>query len=147
MNPAKEGIMFTALYIKKCIKEQAQDELQYFRMYPTERDESGRTMLLPFAFKEGDYFNCPERMKEDEAKVVKEYSRPHVYTSEPKESFLTEECFWIPTENQLREGLINVGFSIGDSSNMNEEQILDLIMRERKEMRWSREKENWVKIK
>jgi len=139
--------MFTALYIKKCIKEQAQDELQYFRMYPTERDESGRTMLLPFAFKEGDYFNCPERMKEDEVKVVKEYSRHHVYTSDSKESYLIDECKWIPTAAQLRKGLERIGYSIGDTSNMNEEQILDLIMRERKKMMWSREKENWVKVK
>ncbi len=139
--------MFTALYIKKCIKEQAQDELRYFRTHPTERDEKGYAEIKPFFFEEGDYFHCAERMKEDEVKVVKEDSRPHVYTSEPKESFLTEECFWIPTANQLREGLINVGFSIGDTSNMNEEQILNTIMFERKEMRWSREKENWVKAK
>lgn len=139
--------MFTALYIKKCIKKQAQDELQYFRMYPTEIDESGRTMLLPFAFKAGDYFNCPERMKEDEVKVVKEYSRPHVYTSDPRESYLIDECKWIPTADQLRKGLERIGYSIGDTSNMNEEQILNTIMFERKEMRWSREKENWIKVK
>ena len=138
--------MFTALYIKKCIKEQAQDELQYFRMYPAERDEKGYAEIKPFSFEEGDYFHCPERMKEDEIKVVKEYSRPHVYTSEPKESFLTEECFWIPTADQLREGLDNISYSIGDTSNMNEEQILNTIMFERKNMRWSREKDDWIKI-
>ena len=136
--------MFTPFYIKKCIK--AQNVLQYFRMYPTERDEKGYTEIKPFSFEEGDYFHCPKRMEEDEVKVVKEYSRPLVYTSEPKESFLTEKCFWIPTADQLREGLINVGFSIGDTSNMNEEQIINGIMRERKTMRWSREKEDWVKI-
>ena len=30
---------------------------------------------------------------------------------------------------------------------MNEEQILNTIMFERKEMRWSREKEKWIKVK
>ena len=136
--------MFTTLYIKKCIK--AQDELQYFRMYPTERDEKGYAEIKPFSFEEGDYFHCPKRMEEDEVKVVKEYSRPLVYTSEPKESFLTEECFWIPKADQLREGLDNISYSIGDTSNMNEEQILNTIMFERKKTRWSREKENWAKI-
>lgn len=136
--------MFSVAYIKKCIK--AQDVLQYFRMYPNERDEKGYEEIKPFSFEEGDYFHCPERMEEDEVKVVKEYSRPNIYTSEPKESFLTEECFWIPTADQLREGLDNISYSIGDTSNMNEEQILNTIMFERKNMRWSREKDDWIKI-
>lgn len=139
--------MFTALYIKKCIKEQAQDVLLYFRMSPTERDEKGYAEIKPFSFEEGDYFHCPERMKEDEVKVVKEYSRPNVYTSDPRELYLIDECKWIPTADQLRKGLERIGYSIGDTSNMNEEQILNTIMFERKEMRWSREKENWVKVK
>jgi len=138
--------MFSIIYIKKCIKPQAQDELKYIRMYPTERDESGHAELLPFSFKQGDCFHCPERMKEDEVKIVKETSRTHVYTSDPKESFLTEECKWIPTADQLREVLRNVGYSIGDTSNMNEEQILDEIMGKRERKKWDKEKENWIKI-
>ena len=86
-------------------------------------------------------------MIEVEVKVVKEYSRPHVYTSDPRESYLIDECKWIPTADQLRKGLERIGYSIGDTSNMNEEQILNTIMFERKEMRWSREKENWIKVK
>ena len=138
--------MFSALYIKKCIKEQAQDELRYFRMYPTERDEKGYAEIKPFFFEEGDYFHCPERMKENEVKVVIETSSTHACTSDPKESHPTDECKWIPTADQLREGLDNISYSVGDTSNMNEEQILSKIMKERKMMRWSREKEDWIKI-
>ena len=45
---SKEGIMFNALYIKKCIKEQAQDELQYFRMSPKMGDENDFISAYPF---------------------------------------------------------------------------------------------------
>jgi len=84
--------MFTALYIKKCIKKKAQDELQYFLMYPNKRDEKGYSEMKLFSFEEGYYFHCPGRMKEDEVKVVKETSRTYAYTSDPKESHPTDEC-------------------------------------------------------
>ena len=136
--------MFSVIYIKKCIK--AQDELDFLRIFTMPEEGAGITMLPRFYYKPGDYFHHERTMDEAEFAQVERIERDYLYCEGCRKPYLQDECAWIPTANQLREGLINTHYSLGDTSEMNEEQILDLYMREHERKRWSRQEDNWVSI-
>lgn len=136
---------FSGLYIKKCIK--AQNEIQYFRIFKLLTEEEDKFPVAKFPFEIGDYFNHPDLMEEGEVKIVEEIKGNQLYTSDSINLYLGEECVWIPTADQIREGLETIQFSLGDVSSYNEEQLIDEYMRTRKEKEWNKEIGDWVEIK
>jgi len=131
---------FSKLYVKKCIK--GRSEIGYFRSF--EKWESEKIPLASYPFKEGDYFYHPE-MEEDEVKVVEEMDENFLYISNRKESFLEEECTWVPTAKQIKDGLETIHW-FTDTEGLNEEQLLDKYMREHERKEWDFDKQDWIEI-
>ena len=118
---------FSRAYIKKCI--QAQDEIRHFRMAEQYKEAEGEIITPKPIFKEGDYFHHPNLMEEGEVKIVKEVTFNDLYASDPTEPYPNDESVLIPTADQIRVGLEVTGWSLGDVSSKNEEELLDEFMR------------------
>lgn len=114
---------FSGLYIKKCI--QAQEKIRHFRATEQYKEAEGEFFIPKPIFKEGDYFHHPNLMEEGEVKIVKEVIGNDLYASDPTEPYPKDESVWIPTANQIRVGLEVIGWSLGDVSSKNEEELLD----------------------
>ena len=114
---------FSRVYIKKCI--QNQDEIQHFRAAEQNKKAEGEFFIPKPIFKEGDYFHHPNLMEEGEVKVVKEVIGNDLYASDPTEPYPRNESIWIPTADQIRIGLEVIGWSLGDVSSKNKEELLD----------------------
>jgi hypothetical protein len=135
--------MFSALYIKKCIK--GRGEVEYLREFHYVPDGYSE-IPLKFPFKEGDYFHYEATMKEDEVKEVYKVEGDFLYAINEYNPYRIQESVWIPTADQLRLGLKNIVFSLGDTSDWNVEQILDTYMSRHEGRKWDEEKGEWVKI-
>jgi hypothetical protein len=114
---------FSRPYIKKCIE--AQEKIRYFRVAEQYKEVEGEIITPKPIFKEGDYFHHPNLMEEGEVKIVKEVIGNELYASDPTEPYPKDESVWIPTADQIRAGLDAIGWSLGDVSFENEEELLD----------------------
>jgi hypothetical protein len=114
-------------YIKKCI--QIQDEIRHFRMAEQYKKAEGEYPIPKPIFKVGDRFHNPSLMEEGEVEIVKEVIGNDLYASNPTEPYPKDESILIPTADQIRVGLEVTGWSLGDVSSKNEEELLDEFMR------------------
>jgi hypothetical protein len=134
--------MFSATYIKKCIKAKSEIELlRGFEPYYSELYTDDK-----FPFEKGDYFYCEATAAEDEVKEVERTEGDFLYAREVSNPYRISVCIWIPTADHLRQGLKIYQHSLGDTSDWDEERILDKYMSKEGGKRWDEEKGDWVRI-
>jgi hypothetical protein len=128
--------IFKKTYVEKCVK--ASDELKFLR-------PPGQSFLRSSVLRESDFF-YHESMPKYSVKKIRSIHFAAVF-SEDGQEYPTYDCDWIPTRDQLIEGLKNVQFSIGKASGLNEERILKECLEKHNGKTWDEEIRVWVKIK
>lgn len=133
--------MFSKKYIEMC--KAGKEEIEHFRMH--EQFQTEQPITPKPIFKPDDYFHH-ESMGEDQTKIVKEVRNFSLIKAKDSGSYPYEECFWIPTIEQIKESLIKMVWSIGDTSKFRyEEDILTRYMNS-KGRSWSQKNKEWKKI-
>lgn len=125
---------FKKTYVEKCIK--ASEELKFLR-------PPGQPFLRSSVLREGDFFYY-ESMPKFSVKKIRSIIFAAVF-SEDGQEYPTYDCAWIPTRNQLIEGLKDTQFSIGRTSGLNEDRILKEYLEKHDGKTWNKEIRVWVK--
>jgi len=136
-------IHFKKRYIEMC--SAGKEIYELFRTSEWFNKAEGGIITPKSIFEPGDYFHHPQ-MEEGEVKIVKEVKGLSLIHSTDSESYKEEECVWIPTAEQIKRGLEQVGWSIGDVSDEDEEERLIRRYMDSRGKRWSRVKKSWIDI-
>ena len=128
---------FKESYIEKCVK--ARDEIEYLRIIK----QFGPTPKIPSALEEGDFF-YHEGMGQFCVKKIRRIENVFVF-SEDGQSYAKDDCAWIPTRDQLIQGLEDIHWDIDDISKPDEEAVLEEYMRTHEKKTWNRDKRVWQK--
>ena len=96
---------FNRSYIDKCIKYY--DHINYLIERSRGLFNTGNQLLRLNYFQCGDFFHCPRKMNHHEIKEVKTIiNQITISTGLPFKDYPASECIYIPTEEQLAEGLL-----------------------------------------
>jgi hypothetical protein len=132
--------MLSKQYLEMC--KAGRDEIEYFRMY--EQFRPGEIITPRPIFEANDYFHY-ELMRENETKIVKEAKDFALIIATDCSSYPYEECYWIPTMDQIKTCLLKIGWSIGDTSSVENPEDLLLRYMDSRGKSWNSEKKEWVK--
>lgn len=135
--------MFSIRYLNMC--RAGKEIIERFRTQEWFNEAEGGIATPKPIFKAGDYFHHP-RMQEGEIKTVKEAKGFVSVHSTDSESYLEEECIWIPTAEQIKKGLLELNWSIGDVSDEDDEERLIILYMDSIKKRWNSESNIWVDI-
>ncbi|NQT81058.1 MAG: hypothetical protein HQ555_11795 [Candidatus Aminicenantes bacterium] len=136
--------MFSVKYLNMC--KAGMDIIRCFRTSEFFNEAEGGIVLPVSIFKAGDYFHHP-RMQEGEIKIVKEVKGFISVHSTDSESYSEEECIWIPTAEQIKKGLLEIHWSIGDVSGEGDPERLMIRFMDSRGKKWNRIGNIWVDIK
>jgi hypothetical protein len=131
--------MFSKQYLEMC--KAGRDDIEYFRMHG--QFQIGKIITPKPIFEPDDYFHH-ESIGEGETKTVKEAQDFALIIATDSSSYPYDECYWIPTMDQIKTSLVNLVWSIGDTSKIkNPEDMLLRFMGSRGKS-WNPEKKEWV---
>jgi hypothetical protein len=136
----KRGNMFSKQYLEMC--KAGRDEIEYFRMHG--QFQQGKIITPKPIFESNDYFHH-ESMGEGETKIVKEAQDFALIIATDSSSYPYEECYWIPTMDQIKTSLVKLVWSIGDTSSAKDPEDLLLRYMESRGKSWNHEKKEWEK--
>jgi hypothetical protein len=128
---------FNAKYIEKCVKARA--EIEYLRILR----QFGPMRFIPSALEEGDFF-YHEGMGQFCVKRIQRIEDVFVFSEDGK-AYAKDDCAWIPTREQLIHGIETTIFSLGDTSDLDAERILEIYMKEHDDKLWNEQKREWIK--
>jgi hypothetical protein len=128
---------FKESYIEKCVK--GRREVEYLRIFK----QFGPEPIIPSALKAGDFFYY-EWMGESCVNKVRSIDHASVF-SEDGRTYPKDDCAWIPTRDQLIQGLEAIHWAIGDTSQLDEQGILEEYMGTHEKKTWKRDKRVWQK--
>ena len=128
---------FKESYIEKCVK--AREEIEYLRILK----QFGPMPIIPSALEEGDFF-YHERMGQFCVKKIRRIENVFVF-SEDDQAYAKDDCAWIPTLDQLIQGIEDIHWAIDDISKPDEEAVLEEYMRTHEKKTWNRVKRVWQK--
>jgi len=128
---------FNEKYIEKCVK--ARDEVEYLRILK----QFGPTPFIPSALEEGDFF-YHEGMEQFCVKKVRRIEDVFVFSEDGK-AYAKDDCAWIPTREQLIHGIETTVFSLGNTSDLDAERILEIYMKKHNGKLWNEQKREWIK--
>ena len=137
-------VHFKKRYIEMC--SAGKEIIERFRTSEWFTKAEGGIVTPKSIFDPGDYFYHPQ-MEEEETKIVKEVKGFSLVHSTDSESYKEEECVWIPTAEQIKKGLEQLHWSIGDVSDEDDEERLILGYMDSIGKKWSREKKSWIDVK
>lgn len=126
--------LFKKSYIEKCVK--AGGDLEFLRVH----DQPSASVL-----RVGDFF-YHEWMGAFSYKRIQDIHDIVVF-SDDGQQYPKYDCTWVPSRDQLVEGLKNKPFSVGDTSGLDEEGILEKFMEKNWHKKWDEGKKEWVEIK
>ena len=132
--------MFSVQYIEMC--KAGKEFIDYFRIYKQFNKAKNGIVTPKSIFKEGDYFHHP-KMVEGETKIVKEERGFFLYSTDSN-SYLEEESIWIPTADQIKKGLEEINWSIGNVAHEDSPERLLVRYIESKGKKWDSEKKDWL---
>jgi hypothetical protein len=102
---------FSNSYVEKCL--QYSDDIDYL-IGRSRGLFAGKSIETPrYYFRVGDYFHCPELMDPFDVKEAKTINQYSISAGIPSEEYPTDKCIYIPTEDQLAEGLKACNLSMG----------------------------------
>jgi len=128
---------FNEKYIDKCVK--GRDEVEHLRILK----QFGPTPFIPSALEEGDFF-YHEGMGQYCVKKIRRIEDVFVFSEDGK-PYAKDDCAWIPTREQLIHGIETTVFSLGDTSDLDAERILEMYMKKHDDKLWNERKREWIK--
>lgn len=132
--------MFSKQYLEMC--KAARDDFDLFHVFGQYKTGEKSITQKPI-LKPDDYFHH-ESMEEGETKTVKEAKNFALIIATDSSSYAYDECYWIPTMDQIKTSLVNLVWSIGDTSKIkNPEDMLLRYMGSRGKS-WNPERKEWV---
>ena len=128
-----EEMKISESYITKCIKWD--EEIMHLILSVRSPFKPNLTILPRSGYEKGDLFHHPKSMKSTEYGTVKQVIADSKIESKGLENILypVDECIFIPTEQQLREGLEATHWSLSnDAYGKGAEHLLDSIIESKK---------------
>lgn len=128
-------------YIDMC--KEGKEIIERFRTSEWFNEAEGGIVTPKSIFKPGDYF-YHHWMEEGEIKIVKEVKGFASVHSTDSKSYSEEGCIWIPTAEQIKRGLEELHWSIGDVSDENDAERLLVRYMESIDKKWGLENKAWI---
>lgn len=132
--------MFSNQYIEMCRAGKA--IIGHFRVKEMFNDANDGMVTPKSIFEVGDYFHH-HTMQEGETKIVEEPERMSLRATD-MESYPEDECVWIPTAGQIKKGLEEIHWSIGDVMNEDDAERLIVSYMKSMKIKWDLENKEWT---